>query len=339
MERREFLRLMGLVPFAGFLLDPADLLAADAGPGGAGDWGRSLVLVELNGGNDGLNTLVPFEDPAYRRLRPRLALGKDEVLALGRGLYLNRALAPFEAAWRQGELALVQGVGYPSPNRSHFRSIEIWEQGSAADRTLMDGWVTRLFGLSPPPGSCEARGLVLGKSDAGPLGGEAMRDVLVMNDPQRLPSLRDRPGAVPERAANPALAHLLAVRRDLARALARLEAKLAGAKPPAGAFPAGPFGAALQAAARLLLAGIRIPVIKVSLGSFDHHANQRGQHERLPAHPARRGPGRPAGSAPRRPALAGRAGHDLLGVRPAGRRERLAGHRPRHRRPPLRAGG
>lgn len=279
MIRREFLRILGLVPFSGLWLDPTAALAAPLD--GPADWSRTLVLVELHGGNDGLNTVVPFEDPAYRRLRPRLALAKDELVGAGRGLWFHAALAPLVPLMKDGELAVVEGVGYPAPNRSHFRSIEIWEAGSASDRTLFDGWVTRLFGLAPPPSSCEARGLVLGRGDAGPLGGETMRDVLVMNDPERLPGMRDPGPATPSSAANPALAHLLAVRRDLARALARLEAKLAAARPPAASFPAGPLGAGLQAAARLLTAGVAVPVIKVGLGSFDHHANQKGAHARL----------------------------------------------------------
>src|SRR3546814_6140873 len=90
----------------------------------AGEAQRVLVLVELNGGNDGLNTVVPYADPGYRRARPSLAVARDQIIPLDNRLGFHPALAPLLPAWRARELAIALGVGTARPNRSHFRRSE-----------------------------------------------------------------------------------------------------------------------------------------------------------------------------------------------------------------------
>lgn len=108
--------------------------------------GRRLVLIHLLGGNDGLNTVVPSTDPRYRKARAGLALPTGELLALGSGLGLHPSLAPLHELWQRRQLAIVQGVGYPSPNRSHFLSSDIWHSG-ATRVGGSDGWLGRLAAL------------------------------------------------------------------------------------------------------------------------------------------------------------------------------------------------
>src|SRR5690242_11206135 len=120
IDRRRFLQLAATAPIAGTGL--AAKLAFGAAPAGA-DYRRLLVLIELKGGNDGLNTLIPYADPAYYSLRPTLAVARDAVIQLSDAAGLHPVLAPLLPLWRQGELAVLQGVGYPDPNLSHFRSI------------------------------------------------------------------------------------------------------------------------------------------------------------------------------------------------------------------------
>ena len=123
MNRRDFLTTVAAFSCSGL----AHELRAAPTP----RWDRILVLVELNGGNDGLNTVVPYTDQTYYRLHPTLAVKRDEVLTLSEQAGLNPALQPLMPIWTDRELAIVQGVGYPDPNRSHFRSIEIWDTGSS----------------------------------------------------------------------------------------------------------------------------------------------------------------------------------------------------------------
>ena len=122
------------------------------------DYRKVLILVELKGGNDGLNTLVPYADPAYYALRPKLAVDRNAVVQLSDRMGFHPALAPLLPLWEERRLALLQGVGYPAPNLSHFRSIEIWDTASRSNVVLQDGWLTRTFADDPVPASFAADG-------------------------------------------------------------------------------------------------------------------------------------------------------------------------------------
>ena len=144
--RREFLgaaaRGIGVIAFSrlapAFLVNPALAAAAPA------EKDRTiLVLVQLAGGNDGLNTVVPFADDNYYRLRPTLAIPRASVLPLGGSLGLHPGCPALHRLFGDGKLAIVQNVGYPNPNRSHFRSSEIWETASASNEFLASGWIGR----------------------------------------------------------------------------------------------------------------------------------------------------------------------------------------------------
>jgi len=106
--------------------------------------GRTLVLLQLSGGNDGLDTVVPFGDDAYRRARPTLGLKKSEVLALDDYRGLHGALKQVRKHYDAGRVALIEGVGYPEPIRSHFRSYDVWHTADIRGRDAGDGWVGRL---------------------------------------------------------------------------------------------------------------------------------------------------------------------------------------------------
>ena len=133
-SRRRFLRTSVALPIAGTL--SAASLGSPSVAFAAPDsdaYRKLLVLVELKGGNDGLNTLVPYTDAAYYALRPKLSIAREEVVQLSDRIGLHPALAPLSAFWRDGQLAVLQGVGYPAPDLSHFRSIEIWDTASPSD--------------------------------------------------------------------------------------------------------------------------------------------------------------------------------------------------------------
>ena len=101
-----------------------------------------LVVLQLSGGNDGINTLIPFADPEYSQLRPSLGFAPDEVLPLTDSVGLNPNLGKLKALYDQGKVAIVQGVGYPNPNRSHFRSMDIWHS-ARPDTFERSGWLGR----------------------------------------------------------------------------------------------------------------------------------------------------------------------------------------------------
>src|SRR5262252_8352200 len=141
---------------------------------------RILLLVELKGGNDGLNTLVPYADARYRELRPGIGVPREHVLQLDEHVGLHEKLEPLMESWKAGDLAIVQGVGYPYPNRSHFRSIEIWDTASASNQTLSEGWIAQCFRDTQLPKGVGVDSIVI-DTNALPSTGPELRTI-VMQD-------------------------------------------------------------------------------------------------------------------------------------------------------------
>ncbi len=147
LSRRDFLHsaavfsAMGLAPR--FLAHAAEEAGRQAIAGFDDD--RVLVVVQLGGGNDGLNTVVPWSDDAYYRARPNLGLQKEQLVKVNDDLALNAGLTDLMRLYDDGKTAIIQGVGYPNPDRSHFRSMEIWHTASNANEFLGDGWIGRYF--------------------------------------------------------------------------------------------------------------------------------------------------------------------------------------------------
>lgn len=241
----------------------------------SGGYRRLLILIELKGGNDGLNTVVPYADPAYYRLRPRLAITRDEVLQLDQRAGLHPSLAATMPLWQAGQLAIVQGVGYPSPNLSHFRSIEIWDTASRSNEYLDDGWLARAFGSQPVPRSFAADGVAVGSAELGPLSGRGTR-AISLSDPARF--LRQARLAAPASlSGGSALRHILRVEADIVQAAERLGAE----RQFSTDFPRGRFGEAVRVAAQLAANPAGIAVVRLSLGGFDTHQGQPAPHARL----------------------------------------------------------
>ncbi len=166
LNRRRFLRLAASTPLIALAPNFGASVAWATAPAGI-DYRNLLVLIELKGGNDGLNTVIPYSDPAYYELRPKLAIPRDQVVPLSDAFGLHPALAPLLPLWKSRELALLQGVGYPDPNLSHFRSIEIWDTASRSEEYLQDGWLTRTFSTAPTPKAFVADGVIIGSPDLG----------------------------------------------------------------------------------------------------------------------------------------------------------------------------
>ena len=243
---------------------------------------RILLLVELKGGNDGLNTVIPYADPHYRQLRPALGIARDKVVQLDERVGLHDKLEPLMESWKAKDFAIVQGVGYPNPNRSHFRSVEIWDTASASSQTLSEGWVARAFEHTRLPAGAGVDSIVIDTNSL-PLMGPDLRTI-VMQDAENFlrqaEAMKDRRQAVD--GGNPALRHLLAVRREVNAAAAGLRAKLHAAPPPAQDYAQeGPLGRQLDLATRIITSQVPVIAVKIALGGFDTHANQAPVHDRL----------------------------------------------------------
>lgn len=297
LSRREFIGSTSILALS--FSAPSFLLRSVAAQGQtllpAGPDERLLVVLQLAGGNDGLNTVVPFRDDAYYRERPRLALRADQCVSLADGIGFNaemRALMPW---WEKGELSVVQGVGYPNPNRSHFRSTEIWETASDADRNEATGWIGRYLdnncaghpGADPAaalaimnkrPQSFASKsglGLAVSQPEAfGFLEGYARDNESAFKDVNHVA------GARYDRSENASLDFLRQTAMNAT--LSAEKVRRAASRYKGGVeYPRQQLGQALQTVAKMIAGGLPTRIYYVSHGGFDTHANQQNQHGRL----------------------------------------------------------
>ncbi len=274
MERRNFLKF-STVSIFGLLTAKINLPAFANGI----SKNRILVLVELKGGNDGLNTVIPYSDDNYYKLRPQIAIPKTDILRISDDLGLNPSMSSLKKLWDYNELGIVLGVGYPNPNRSHFRSIEIWETASDSQEVLHDGWISRSFSKSNLLRK-QIDGIVMGQGDEGPLSGGNMNN-LVMNNPEQFIKDAKKFKSMASKTDNQALEHILRVETELYNSTDIIEKKLASMPNMKSSFQQTNIGKQFESAARIIASEIPVNVIKLEHGSFDTHSNQRNTQDRL----------------------------------------------------------
>ena len=248
---------------------------------------QTLILLELHGGNDAINMVVPYSDPAYPKLRKRVAIKRDEVLQLNEHVGLHPAMAPLMPAWQLGHLGVVQGVGYPQPNRSHFRSIEIWDTARREEGQGAPGWIAALFAKSGFATHRSLDALVLGREYLGPVAAPEMRTV-VMRKPEAYLRQAKRIRALHANTDNRALRHLLSVRMKIFESAGVIEDALAkGSRLAPSNKRLRGLEEQFAIAAQLIIGGANVPVIKISHSGYDTHAGQLGKHRTLLAELAR----------------------------------------------------
>lgn len=259
---------------------------------------RILVVLQLGGGNDGLNTVVPYGMPEYFRARPVLAVSEPGGRARGnagvalqldasRGLGLNPNLEALKALYDDGLLSIVQGVGYPNPNRSHFASMDIWHTARLDGKG--DGWIGRYFdntcGGTPVPEGAVSVGraapLAMMGSVQKPVSFENAQLFRWLGD-ELHPALRDpyqrmnRAGVVGDPA--PASQRDFLMRTALDAQVSSDRIRAAVAKQPLVRYPQSDIARQLQVVGAMIRDGLGTRVYYVSKGGFDTHANQPGTH-------------------------------------------------------------
>jgi len=282
VTRRRFLAASGVVA-AGALTAGAtsrswlDLVSAGSSQPRPPE-ARILVLLTMYGGNDGLGTVIPYADPAYASARPDLAYSAREVLPLGEELGLNPAMTGLHGLWQAKQLAIVRGVGYPKPDHSHFRSMDIWQSGSP-EAPLHTGWLGRWLDTLPhDPLRAVSLGPVLPPLLAGEKGAGSALPIGRLD----LPSGPLREGltalARPQ-AGEPAMQAAAAVANaDLFTVAGQLGAAVNGAGRTGAS---GELAAQLDIVARCIIAGAPTRVYAVSLGGFDTHADEKATQSQL----------------------------------------------------------
>ncbi|MBV9297722.1 MAG: DUF1501 domain-containing protein [Verrucomicrobia bacterium] len=262
-----------------------------------------LVVLQLAGGNDGLNTIVPFGDDLYFVARPTLAIPKEQVLSLDGFVGLNPSLVPLKSIYDSGNLAIIQGVGYPNPNRSHFRSTEIWQTGSDAKQNLTKGWIGRYFdsccaGEDPTVGvalgeqlpeafnAANPTGVAIGRP--GNLGFDRKTDpeeARLFAELNGLDPVSMSGGSIgnlygPSKSGMSALEYLQRTALDAQVSTDKIKQVLKRSKSDA-TYPKSQLGNSLSLISRLIAGELPTRVYYASQGGYDTHAGQVNTHQRL----------------------------------------------------------
>ncbi len=296
-DRRDFLKTSTILGFGAtvpsFLGKTA--LAAPA-TGKAGSMDTILVVVQLTGGNDGLNTVIPFNDPEYVKLRPTIGIKKDDAMKLTDDFALHPAMSELAKLFEDQAVCVVQGVGYPNPNQSHFRSMDIWQTASTAEN-ITEGWIGKALKQQPIPGfhipepGKEAAPLALNGAPARVPSIASLADFQLKmtsasaSDKQSQKKLIEgvASGTVPATSQTNMLDFVRRTATNTYASSQRLQdvGKSYEAK---ATYPANGLGTRLKLAAQLIDAGIGARIFYVSIDGFDTHAGQggaTGSHARL----------------------------------------------------------
>lgn len=253
---------------------------------------RILVVLELRGGNDGLNTVIPYTNDAYYRMRPKLAMEKNKMLTLNDSIGLNENLKGLMSLYDDGQLALINGVGYPNPNRSHFRSMEIWQTATDSDKVDNLGWIGKYHDVHPDHNPDPLSGVAIDNELPMTMQGERRLGVAFQNprtfrwkagpqgDTNALFRMINKTSLSHHSDQDDPVHFLRHVTGNIVRSSDRVIAasKASSSKVE---YPKNALARNLQTVAKLIEGGLPTNVYNVAYGGFDTHANQSGQHQNL----------------------------------------------------------
>lgn len=244
---------------------------------------KVVVVIQFSGGNDGLNTVIPVRNDIYYKERPGLGIAKEKSLLLNDETGLNPALEAFKGFYDDGSLAILNSVGYPNPDRSHFRSMDIWHSASNSNEYINTGWVGRYLdaqckGCDKPTQAMEIDDVL-----SLALKGEQNKG-LAFKDPKRLFNISNgrfiKDVNADHRSGEETIDYLY---KTMSETLSSAEYiyKQSRAHPTDQSYPNSELGKDLKTIASLIFSDINTKVYYVSLGSFDTHVNQDNQQKRL----------------------------------------------------------
>lgn len=256
---------------------------------------RILVVIQMSGGNDGLNTVVPYSNELYVKARPKLSVTAEQVLKIDSETGLHPSLRGVSNLLESGRFSIVHGVGYPSPNRSHFESMDIWHSCQRKEARTSDGWLGRLFASESSDKQSDAPGMHLGSEPMPPaLVGRGVHVPSIASVEQmRLKSkdnapdensaskMEERNESNPSQSTDSDLLGFVSTSTEIAlQASQRIDKALA--TPDSDKFALNsPLWDKLKIVSRLILAGLSTRVYYVTLDGFDTHSNQAEAHSGL----------------------------------------------------------
>ena len=280
MKRKEFIQA-GSLATASLMLP--QFLKAFEKPVMVPPGNKVLVVLQLSGGNDGLNTVVPITNDIYYRERPKIGIAKKEAVVLTDEVGLNPALECFKGLYDDGSLSILNSVGYPNPDRSHFRSMDIWQSASNSNEYINSGWLGRYLdaqckGCDKPTQALEIDDLLSlalkGKETSG----------LAFKDPRRLYSSSNERFYKEINAAHQTTEETVDyLYKTMSQTISSADYIFEQSRlhPSSATYPGTELGKNLKTISTLIQSDINTKVYYVSLGSFDTHVNQEGQQKRL----------------------------------------------------------
>lgn len=279
-KRKEFLQLGSLATASSMM--PKFLKAFD-GKVRVPPGNKVLVVLQFSGGNDGLNTVIPVRNDIYYKSRPKLGIEKNKALLLTDEAGINPALPAFKELFEEGSLGIMNSVGYPNPDRSHFRSMDIWQSGSDSDQYLYTGWIGRYLdaqcnGCGKPTQALEVDDVL-----SLALKGENNKG-LAVKDPKRLYNTSHEKYFKEINAAHEKGEETVDyLYKTLSETLSSADYIFQQSKlrPSSKIYPSTETGKNLRTISSLILSDINTKVYYLSLGSFDTHINQENQQKRL----------------------------------------------------------
>ncbi len=274
MKRRDFLK-SSMLTVAG-LTGPGFLARSAQAAIGKG---KILVVIQLSGGNDALNTLVPYTNGAYYAARPSIAIDKKELLTLTDEVGLHPSLKPLMKLWDNGNLGLVQGVGYPNPNRSHFQSMAIWHTADPSAREL-DGWIGKIAEKYGDPFCATNFG---GTTPLALRGADIILPSIASIDSFQLKLAPEAKSAVDVMLGSSLTGRAETIRNATKQMFSNIDNVQKGVSKykPGTVYPEGNLASSLRDIARLISADVGPRVFYTSQGGYDTHAAQPEDHPEL----------------------------------------------------------
>jgi uncharacterized protein (DUF1501 family) len=279
INRRRFLQVGSLASASVFMPKFLKALEKDSMvPAG----NKVLVVIQLSGGNDGLNTVIPYRNDIYYRSRPSIGIQRDKALPLTDETGLHPALTGLKSLYDDGAMGILQNVGYPNPDRSHFRSMDIWQTGSASSEAWTNGWIGRYLDAQCKGCDKPVQALEIDDTLSLALKGEIEKG-LAFKDPNRLSGgnesfMNDLLHQHP--AGDKNVDYLYKTMGATLSSASYLKEQFKSHK-TTGSYPNTALGNNLHTIARLITSDISTKVYYVSHGTFDTHVNQLASQNNL----------------------------------------------------------
>ena len=286
ITRRSFIKYSALASTSLLIPNFIKGLQAEERTGSIAGGGKKLVIVQLSGGNDGLNTVIPYRNDVYYSSRRGLSLGESEILKIDDELGFNSSMEKFKELYDSGRLSVINSVGYPNPDRSHFRSMDIWQSASGSDEYVTTGWVGRYLDSDCEKCGSPYNAIEVNDTLSLALKGNTKNGIAV-EDPGRffLSSSEDFFTRLSDIYKNDLHGdgNVEYLYKTVVEATSSAEYVYKTSKiyNSSESYPNGQFGRNLKTIAELIISGIDTSVFYVDLGGFDTHANQKGRQNNL----------------------------------------------------------